>query len=643
MDRFEDPYDGRRTPPTHSQSQPQYHPPEGPSTPRHTNPAAHPDSSFNRLQAERRYSSGRGPASPVEGHAGVHSPPPPPHRDQDGRYWGQELGYNTNSQYSDATPGADNFGPQAGGGMTGIAYSVADANARESGVEAMRNTPGYDPQREMHNYDPHRETHGYDPQREMHDYQDSPYQRPAPRQEMSSSSLTPLGAAAFPPGVATPQSRSGVSRSPNSFHQEPYADQPGYRYSRNVDPTFTEFDPNSIADDGDDGLEYRNGNRTSMLSLGHNSSDRTLPAAAGGAAAAGGIMGTLGGLVGKGGTKQYNPVGGPYNPGEYNLGGPGPTQEKSEWLAKQKTGGKKLKLLIIFLVCLVLGGAIAGGIVGGILNSQKKKGSESTATDSPSGDSAAEDNKNNGDLGKDSTEIKALLNNKDLHKVFPGIDYTPMYTQYPDCLHYPPSQNNVTRDVAVLSQLSNTIRLYGTDCNQTQMVLHAIDRLGLNGTTKVWMGVWQDTNVTTNARQLQQMYDIFDSHGSASFVGVIVGNEVLFRKDMTIAQLGTVIEGVKKNLTERGITIPVASSDLGDNWTKEFADQVDILMANIHPFFAGEESTGAAEWTWQFWQNKDIPLKPDLKQNYISETGWPSKGGKLSFPIYSIIRKNKQF
>lgn len=71
------------------------------------------------------------------------------------------------------------------------------------------------------------------------------------------------------------------------------------------------------------------------------------------------------------------------------------------------------------------------------------------------------------------------MNNQDLHKVFPGVDYTPLNTQYPDCLKVGASQNNVTRDMAVLSQLTNAVRLYGTDCNQTEMVLHAIDSLEL--------------------------------------------------------------------------------------------------------------------------------------------------------------------
>ncbi|KUJ09499.1 glycoside hydrolase [Mollisia scopiformis] len=575
---FEDddqPYDGRRTP-------------EQLNSPSHTpyNPTAHPDSSFNRLRAARRYSRDR---EPLQGYGEtITAPPPPPHRD---------LGY-TNSAYSNITPGADNFGEQAAGGMAGIAMTVADANARESGLEAMRNTPGYDSRVE-----------------ENIPLEDS-FTRPTARHsEMSSTSLTPLGAAAFPPGMATPQSRSTVSRSPHSFEHQPYVDNPPYnefRYSRNVDPSLTQFDPNTIADDGDDGLEYRQQSRGSMLSLGRHS-DHAVPAA--GAAATGGVLGALGGLVGRAGSGNAAPTA--YDPVMRE------GEEKSAWLNKQSTGSKKLRWLVICVVGFLILAAIVGGTVGGILASRHSGSSSS----SPAGQSAGQDTAANGDLNKNSPEIVALMNNPDLHKVFPGIDYTPMYTQYPDCLSYPPSQNNVTRDLAVLSQLTNTVRLYGTDCNQTEMLLHSIDQLGLNGTVKVWMGVWLDTNTTTNTRQIAQMYDIFKKYGSASFVGVIVGNEVLFRQDMTVTQLGDVITGVKSNLTSMGISLPVASSDLGDNWTAKFADQVDYLMANIHPFFAGVTAEEAAGWTWDFWTGHDTILKTDITKNVISETGWPSIGG----------------
>ena len=107
-----------------------------------------------------------------------------------------------------------------------------------------------------------------------------------------------------------------------------------------------------------------------------------------------------------------------------------------------------------------------GGVVGGVVKQDNK-----SSKTGHSGQSADEDTSANGDLDINSDEIKQLMNNPDLHKVFPGVDYTPINVQYPDCLHDPPSQNNITRDVAVLSQLTDTIRLYGTDCNQTQMTI----------------------------------------------------------------------------------------------------------------------------------------------------------------------------
>ncbi|KAJ3476717.1 hypothetical protein NLG97_g9036 [Lecanicillium saksenae] len=208
------------------------------------------------------------------------------------------------------------------------------------------------------------------------------------------------------------------------------------------------------------------------------------------------------------------------------------------------------------------------------------------------------------------------------------MDYTPINVQYPACIDDPPSQNNVTRDVAVLSQLTNKIRLYGTDCNQTQMVLHAIDRLDMKKDLKLWMGVWQDKNTTTNERQLSQMWDIFDQYGGDQFEGVIVANEILFREEMSITQLSSLLSEVRTNLTKRGIDIPVATSDLGDDWKPDLAKASDLIMANIHPFFSGTPADKAAGWTYTFWEGNNGPLfKTDKKMNIIAETGWPSSGG----------------
>lgn len=295
---------------------------------------------------------------------------------------------------------------------------------------------------------------------------------------------------------------------------------------------------------------------------------------------------------------------------------------------KAKPKSKKWKWVGIAVVAFVIIGAIVGGIVGWLV-ANGGGGDDGDKGGGHEGQSAADDEAANGVLDKSSSEIKALLNNPDLHKVFPGMDYTPINTQYPYCIHDPPSQNNITRDVAVLSQLTNTIRLYGTDCNQTEMVVEAINKLGLEDDVKVWLGVWQDGNETTNARQLEQMWDILDNYGSKPFKGVIVANEILFREEMTITQLATVLDGVRTNLTKKGIKdFPVATSDLGDDWTQELADDSDYIMANIHPFFAGVEAEEAADWTMKFWKQRDGQYwKKDSEKNIIAEVGWPTGGG----------------
>ena len=611
-----------------------YSPPRAP-------PGSHPDSAFAKLRAQRRLSQegppggagpGRGPygvaaASPY----GQDTMPPPsrplpaPQRGGDAQQWTREANYYPPSAQRPlpqptVTPGADNFSESAAGGMAGIALNVAEHNARQSGLDAARG-PDFPQQayQQQGQWTNHGQGHGDKRLHasDSHSQTHAPYGSGLAIDRDSSSSLQGLNAAPRSPGRATPGQRT-PSRSPqHSLAADQYSDDPYHSYHNARNPRLGAVDPLAIEDDGDDGLGYHvRKKRSSMLSLG--SSHRGREGAAGGAAT-GGVLGALSGrnASASGLSSQYAPVhsgSGYEGHGPSNLG-----VEKSGWQSGVNSGKKsrKWRLIVILVVCF--GGLIAivlGIVFGVVLKNNNNK----------SGNSVAEDNKN--DLSISSSEIQALMNNDELHKIFPGVDYTPLNSQYPECLHFPPSQNNVTRDVAVLSQLTNTLRLYGTDCNQTQMVIHAIQQLKLEDSMKLWLGVWQDANKTTNARQLAQMYDILEEFGAKPFKGVVVANEILFREQMTVATLGSLLAEVRTNLTAKGWILPVATSDLGDKWTSALAAQSDYIMANIHPFFAGVNAKQAASWTWSFWNNQNSGFfKSDPKKNIISETGWPSKGG----------------
>ncbi|KAL5624341.1 hypothetical protein BROUX41_004401 [Berkeleyomyces rouxiae] len=442
------------------------------------------------------------------------------------------------------------------------------------------------------------------------------------------------------PVIRSPGSSSrSPSRSASSL-RDPFQDDrhQNYASSRSLDPRLGEVNPQIIADDGDDGLVYGKPSRNSLINL-HRKSASSVPPNVKAAAAMGGavILNTLpvansaeNSAMGSAADVSTT-RGSAYNVGAAAAAGytPDALAEKGQDaldLTKKKQRQRKLCLIITLGVLLIA--AIIGGTLGGYFGNRNKKGSSSDKSSS-NGQSASDDAQSNGILTKDSAEIKRLLNNENLHKVFPGIDYTPLNTQYPDCLENPPSQNNITRDLAVLSQLTNTIRLYGTDCNQTEMVLEGMKNLDVSNSMSVWLGVWQDSNTTTNERQLAQMWDILDNYGTTPFRGIIVANEILFREEMTETELGNLMSSVRSNLTTHGLdALPVCTSDLGDKWTASLADKSDVIMSNIHPFFGGVTYADAANWTWSFFNtHNDAFFKSDAADNIISEIGWPSGGG----------------
>lgn len=157
LDSSNSPYDTpprRPMPPTHGYSQPdspfydgspRYQHPDAASSSSSFNPSrgpdidhddyTHPDSRFGRPAAA--YASPVPPPHADNSFSRGRAAPPPPTATGAGP--GENTRYMNPPPSSTITPGADNFSDSASGGMAGIAYSVADRNARESGVEAMRN------------------------------------------------------------------------------------------------------------------------------------------------------------------------------------------------------------------------------------------------------------------------------------------------------------------------------------------------------------------------------------------------------------------------------------------------------------------------------------------------------------------------
>lgn len=286
--------------------------------------------------------------------------------------------------YSLTTPGVDNFGDEASGGIAeiaGIAMGVADTTAHNSGIEAMRyNTPGYDA-RDAPTYGEDAplasaaEPLMVDTQARNSPPQSNRLMSPARSEKRLSmhsatnrSSLMPLNEDAASLGVASPT----PSRTPSvSYMSETYSEPPNHRYSRNLDPsliTFDRFDPDSIEDDGDYGLHYpaqSRSKRTSMLSF-HSNRGSTLSLSH--------SQDGRGGLTPPPRSSRASTDQGAYeSPSEQGADLPPTTaytglenydEEKQAWEKKEvRSNKRKMWILALIVFILVVGGGV-GGIIG---------------------------------------------------------------------------------------------------------------------------------------------------------------------------------------------------------------------------------------------------------------------------------------
>lgn len=301
-----------------------------------------------------------------------------------------------------------------------------------------------------------------------------------------------------------------------------------------------------------------------------------------------------------------------------------PIGEKSAWLSKQEKKHTKLKAFawIMGVICLAAIGFGLGwhythnSLDYPHVNIEYGNGNSTNGTDS-SGVPGSVPIAPEGSANLTITPIG-------VQKAFYGMGYTSNGAQYPWC---GVTLDQVIEDLKLMSQLTSRVRLYGNDCNQTGLVLGAIQALKLQMT--ILPTIWVDNNDTTYARQLNDMFTILQNPVNIPYIEMIsVGNEVLFRKDIPAATLYQRMASVKSqlaSLSPEAARIPVVTSDIGSSIDAQTIAASDIILANIHPYFGGVAASNASTWTFDFWNTtNETPALAAGKQAIISETGWPT-------------------
>jgi exo-beta-1,3-glucanase (GH17 family) len=207
---------------------------------------------------------------------------------------------------------------------------------------------------------------------------------------------------------------------------------------------------------------------------------------------------------------------------------------------------------------------------------------------------------------------------------FAGLCYSPYRdNENPDAgIH--PTIGEFTEDIAFVKNLTNSIRTYGVTDN-LERIPFLCEQLGID----CYPGAWISVSECENERQIKNLIRIADSN-LTHVKGLIVGNEVLLRSDISEQRLIEFISRVKASTG-----LPVASAETWDVWLGHpaLAQAVDILFVHIYPYWVGTAVEQGANYVLEKW-NAVKTRYPD-KTLVIGEAGWPSQGKILGNAIPS--------
>jgi exo-beta-1,3-glucanase (GH17 family) len=169
------------------------------------------------------------------------------------------------------------------------------------------------------------------------------------------------------------------------------------------------------------------------------------------------------------------------------------------------------------------------------------------------------------------------------------------------------------------------VRLYATDCSGLQNVGGSCKKHGL----KLIAGVFiESTGLGPAAEQVAEIVAWGKQGNWANVEMIVIGNECLFNGYVTAGQLAGFISTSKAAFKAAGYGGPCTTTEPVMSLQKNapaLCDSIDVVAANIQPFFDGTTSAADAG-SFVADQLKLVGEACPGKDAYNLECGWPSNG-----------------
>ena len=192
------------------------------------------------------------------------------------------------------------------------------------------------------------------------------------------------------------------------------------------------------------------------------------------------------------------------------------------------------------------------------------------------------------------------------------------------------SPERIDEDLRALSQRFDCVRTY----SQGQG-LSAVPEIASRYGMKVLLGIWLGSDRKANEQQVRLGIATALKYPQV-LRGVIVGNEVLLRGDLSSAQLAGYLHEVRA-----AVSVPVTYADVWEFWLRhpELAGSVDYLTIHILPYW--EDTPVSPERAVQHVATVYAKVQAAFpgRRVMIGETGWPSAGRPRQAASASVVNE----
>ena len=175
----------------------------------------------------------------------------------------------------------------------------------------------------------------------------------------------------------------------------------------------------------------------------------------------------------------------------------------------------------------------------------------------------------------------------------------------------------IEEDLALLSKYTSCVRTYSVT-DGLENVLASARRHGL----RVLEGIWISDNAEKTRHQIATGIALAKQYPDV-VTGVIVGNEVLLRGEISVLDLIAIIREVKAQ-----VSVPVTYADVWEYWLRypEVQNAVDFVTIHILPYWEDFPIPASIAAAHVGDIRRKVADTMSGKEIVIGEFGWPSAG-----------------